>query len=655
MLRILLFITLGAVASALLVSNGRAQVFGANLVMNSGAESGSASSDQNRPVTNIPGWNRVGNPDVVAWGSDGRLSKDNAPGPLDRGNNYFIGGPANASSAVSQDIDVSSSASAIDAGVVVFAASAYLGGIAGDRATAALVVTFSNSGGQAIGVVTLGPVSDHNDSQIDGLFYRRQIGLVPASTRKINVTLQFTGGDSTYNFGSADNVSLVLNTAGTAQSVLGVNLIQNGDAEAAPAVHGDQKIALDVPGWSRTGQFDVEHYSASGQVSPFAPGPANRGLNYFTGGPNSAVSTAYQDIDVSSATATIDGGMVQYNASAWLGGNGGDHDNAVLSIRFEDWSAAALANVQLGPVTAHDRNGLTSLLLRSQNGPVPPGTRQIHVVLTMTRLDGDYNDGYADNISLSLLVPTRPSINANGVISASDFGASTAIAPGTWIEIYGSSMSQITRNWTSADFVGAQAPTSLSGVSVTVGGQPAYVGYISLNQVNALVPSSVGPGLQQVTVTSPLGTSDAYTVTVIPVRPGLLAPASLRVNGKQYVAAIFTDGAYALPSGAISGVNSRPAKPGDIVTLYGIGFGPVVPNVAAGTVANQMTMLATPLQILFNNTPAGLTYSGLAPGYTGLYQFNLVVPNIPDSDAAPISFSVGGVGGAQTLFIAVHH
>jgi hypothetical protein len=160
--------------------------------------------------------------------------------------------------------------------------------------------------------------------------------------------------------------------------------------------------------------------------------------------------------------------------------------------------------VQLGPVTADDRNGLTSLLLRSQNGPVPPGTRQIHVVLTMTRLDGDYNDGYADNISLSLLVPTRPSINANGVISASDFGASTAIAPGTWIEIYGSSMSQITRNWTSADFVGAQAPTSLSGVSVTVGGQPAYVGYISLNQVNALVPSSVGPGLQQVTVTSPI-------------------------------------------------------------------------------------------------------------------------------------------------------
>lgn len=655
MARIFLFIAAGAAASALLVPSARAQVFGANLVMNGGAEAGPASSDQNRPVTNIPGWNRVGNPDIATWGSDGRLSKDNGPGPLNRGNNYFVGGPANASSALSQDMDVSSGASAIDAGNVVYTASAYLGGLASDRATAALIVTFSNAGGTAIGAITLGPVSDHDDSKIDGLYYRRQIGLVPAFTRKITVALQFTGGDSTYNFGAADNVSLSLNTPGPAQSVLGVNLIQDGDAEAATAVHGDQKIALDVPGWSRTGQFDVEQYSSSGQFSPNAPGPANRGRNYFTGGPNSALSTAYQDIDVSAAAAAIDGGAVQYNASAWLGGNGGDHDYAVLSIDFKNWAGGVLSNVQLGPVTADDRKGLTSLLQRSQNGLVPAGTRQIHVLLTMTRKDGDYNDGYADNISLALLVPTRPSINVNGIVSATDFGASTAIAPGTWIEIYGSSMSQITRGWTAADFAGTQAPTALNGVSVTVGGLPAYVDYISLNQVNALVPSNVGTGPQQVTVTNAQGTSDAYTVTVAPLQPGLLAPATWKLNGKQYAAAILPDGAYALPSDAIAGVNSRPAKPGDTVTFYGIGFGPVIPNIPAGTVTNQTTTLATPLQILFNNTPGGLTYWGLAPGYTGLYQFNVVVPSVPDNDAVPISFSLGGVGGTQTLFIAVHH
>ena len=248
MSRILLFITASAINSALLASSAYAQIFGTNLVLNSGAESGAASSDQNRPVTNIPGWSRAGNPDVVTWGSDGRLSKDNAPGPLNRGRNYFIGGPANASSGLSQDIDVSSAASAIDAGTVSYAASAYLGGMANDRATAALLVTFLNSGGQTIGTITLGPVSDHDDSKVDGLFYRRQIGLVAATTRRINLSLQFTGGDSTYNLGAADNVSFVLNTPGLDQSVLGVNLIQDGDAEAGPAVNSDQKIAIDVPG-----------------------------------------------------------------------------------------------------------------------------------------------------------------------------------------------------------------------------------------------------------------------------------------------------------------------------------------------------------------------------------------------------------------------
>src|SRR5581483_8622452 len=53
---------------------------------------------------------------------------------------------------------------------------------------------------------------------------------------------------------------------------------------------------------------------------------------------------------------------------------------------------------------------------------------------------------------------------------------------------------------------------------------------------------------------------------------------------------------YAAPSGAVPGVNTRPAKPGDTVTFYGIGFGPVTPNVPAGTVTSGLTMLASPVQ-----------------------------------------------------------
>lgn len=81
-------------------------------------------------------------------------------------------------------------------------------------------------------------------------------------------------------------------------------------------------------------------------------------------------------------------------------------------------------------------------------------------------------------IMIFILVPVRgraqgnlPSIKSSGVVSASAFGQFTSIAPGSWIEIYGSTLASTTRSWTGADFSGANAPTSLDGTKVTIGGQ----------------------------------------------------------------------------------------------------------------------------------------------------------------------------------------
>jgi uncharacterized protein (TIGR03437 family) len=46
-------------------------------------------------------------------------------------------------------------------------------------------------------------------------------------------------------------------------------------------------------------------------------------------------------------------------------------------------------------------------------------------------------------------------------------------------------------------------------------------------------------------------------------------------------------------------------------------------------------------------------YSGLAPGFTGLYQFNVVVPATTGSGAVPLTFTVDGAAGTQTLYLAV--
>jgi uncharacterized protein (TIGR03437 family) len=247
-----------------------------------------------------------------------------------------------------------------------------------------------------------------------------------------------------------------------------------------------------------------------------------------------------------------------------------------------------------------------------------------------------------------------PEIVPDGIISASAFGALTAVAPGSWIEIYGTNLAPDTREWRGTDFSGINAPTSLDGTSVSIGGQAAFVAYISPGQVNVQVPSTVGLGPQQVTVTNGSGTSSSYVLDVSATAPGLLAPGSFNIGGTQYVVALFPDNAtYVLPVGTISGVNSRPAKPGDVIVLYGVGFGPVTPEISAGQLVDEGSTLTSNLQVLIGGTPSTLDYWGLAPGEIGLYQFNLVVPNVPAGGAVPFTFTLGGIAGTQKLYIPV--
>ncbi len=246
-----------------------------------------------------------------------------------------------------------------------------------------------------------------------------------------------------------------------------------------------------------------------------------------------------------------------------------------------------------------------------------------------------------------------PSIRTGGVISATAFGGFTAVAPGSWIEIYGSNLALDSRSWTGADFSGPSAPASLDGTVVTVGGAAAFIDYISPTQVNAQVPAGVS-GAQPVVVTTPAGAGNSFSITVNPTEPGLLAPPQFSIGGVQYAVALFPDNAtYVLPTGAIPGVASRPAVPGDTIILYGIGFGPVTPAIPPGQVVGQSNGLAATLSISIGSATALVSYAGLTAGAVGLYQFNVVVPSLTGSGAMPLSFSLGGTRGTQTLSIAV--
>ena len=195
---------------------------------------------------------------------------------------------------------------------------------------------------------------------------------------------------------------LVASCAAPGGGGAGKNLIVNGGAEGAKG--SPDAGVVPVPGWQATGTFTAVQYDTpdSDYMKKIDPGPTDRGANYFSGGPDSETSSGTQEIDVSRSAGAIDKGSVSFQLAGRLGGWDGQGDHATLTISFLDSGETTLGQVKIGPVGNQDRKGATGLLFRQATGRVPKKTRKIEVVLLLTRTDGVYNDGYADNLSLRL-------------------------------------------------------------------------------------------------------------------------------------------------------------------------------------------------------------------------------------------------------------
>jgi uncharacterized protein (TIGR03437 family) len=244
------------------------------------------------------------------------------------------------------------------------------------------------------------------------------------------------------------------------------------------------------------------------------------------------------------------------------------------------------------------------------------------------------------------------------VQSAGAFNPAAGLASGTWLEIYGSNLTCTqARGWAGTDFSGNNAPTKLNNVSVSIDGIPAYVDYVSSGQVNVQAPDDKNTGAgMPIFLTNGAGASNMVSMQKNSTAPALLAPSSFNVQGHQWVVAQHANGNYVGKAGLISGLTFSPAKPGETIVIYGIGFGPVMnPSVASGTITpstNPLNTLVTTPVFRFNQTQATLPFDGLAPGYVGLYQFNVMVPNVSAGDM-PLNVTVGSVTLNQNLYITV--
>ncbi len=211
-----------------------------------------------------------------------------------------------------------------------------------------------------------------------------------------------------------------------------------------------------------------------------------------------------------------------------------------------------------------------------------------------------------------------PSITNAGVVSGASFVP--GVVPQSWVAIQGANLSPVAQDTWAQAIQGGKLPVSLDGVSVSIGGQPAYIYFVSPGQLNVLAPA-MSAGQVQLTVTTPAGTSAPVTVNV-----AAQAPAFFLWPGGQAVATR-QDGSFAVKAGTFAGATTVAAHPGDVLILWGTGFGPTSPVAPDGVPVPATTQFAcSPVTVSLGGTAANVYGCALSPGSAGLYQVAIQVP-----------------------------
>jgi len=235
--------------------------------------------------------------------------------------------------------------------------------------------------------------------------------------------------------------------------------------------------------------------------------------------------------------------------------------------------------------------------------------------------------GFGDAFVVKLATGA-PAISS--VLNAASF--QPGIEAGSWAMIKGVNLANTTRIWTAADFSGASLPTSLSGVSVTIDGDPAFVYYISPTQINVQAPSDSTLGNVQVVVNNNGALSAPATVVL-----QKYTPAFFMVPGTNYAIA------SRLPDYALVGNLSTPAIPGETLVLWATGFGPTIPAAPAGVEVSGAPATASAPTVTVGGMPVRVVSSVLTTGSAGLYQITIQLPaNLPTGTVA-VQASIGGV------------
>ena len=321
--------------------------------------------------------------------------------------------------------------------------------------------------------------------------------------------------------------------------------------------------------------------------------------------------------------------------------------STATSLDLQDWTAPQMiANSQYpiaSPCSAAGTGG------NQFDGGYPsfmsPGAAAGHTKLTgMVFFQNGCDTGArvfaSRTFSITTEVQPAPVLTAGSLANGATYVAG-GLVPGSWAQVKGTGLSNVTRVWTGYDFLNLnnKLPTSLSGVQVMVNNVAAAVYYISTTQVDFQVPTGItGTASVQVIVNGTA--SNTLTAAAAADAPGLFANI---VNGTNYPAALFADGTY-VGNPAVSSAY-RNARPGDAIKLYATGLVPEL----GGVLPTAQAISGVTVTIGTMTVPAD--FAGQTP-YVGEFQINFTVP--PKFAAMPagnypLTISVNGVSSPVTI------
>jgi uncharacterized protein (TIGR03437 family) len=291
-------------------------------------------------------------------------------------------------------------------------------------------------------------------------------------------------------------------------------------------------------------------------------------------------------------------------------------------IGFQNVSTAAFT----GTLTGSMNIGLTNVTITPANGTATALTSTNAATLgKIITNGGPINLTYA-----SVPVATAPPlVPVASVVNGASFAPNAPVAPGSIASVFGSNFG-----------------SSPAGVTVLMGGIVAPLLSVSPQQINFQVPWQLGGQTQAaLAVTSGDRTSAPITVPLASQAPGIF----LANSSGQGAVLIANTPSVAAPVGAFSG--SRPAQRGEFLSIFCTGLGSVSHQPATGAPAGANPLSLTDTSAVtasIGGVPATVSFSGLAPGYLGLYQANIQVPlNAPTGSAVPLTIGMGGVTSNQ--------